>query len=816
MEVRGSVTDRPWGQTLGAIALRRHTGQLTIESDGKRYCIAFDDGAIVAASSPQAADAIARIALTNHFIIATQVSEISRRLAISPERDEVEVIADMVGFSPDQVLKLRHRVVAQRAARTFSLERGEFMLDDRIALPIAAGVAIDHRHVIYLGARVNVSEQRMLDDLRQLGSHFVVKPDAADELDRFGFEPSADPVLEALRRGTSLPELEAAHRELDPRFAQAIIYTLVTCAACVALPRTAALPPGAAASQAMPESSRTSTRPMKPAALRSRSDSNAPSPRRTRSGPVAIAPIAPAAPLGSAASAAEPFAPYPRAPTATEPRAHAISPRGTRDPLVEPLDGPAGTGADPPRRAAHSTPPPLAQGRVHTSPFASRSRTPSTGYAGTGSPDLGTNTPAATRSKAVSDPPSAAGRAQPRATTASEPPTEPAPPLTQPPASTPLARTQTPTPTARTQTPTPTARTQTPTPTARTQTPTPTARTQTPTPTARTQTPTPTARTQTPTPTARTQTPTPTGPHRPAPPPGPAIRIQTPPLGAPLPLPPPAEPDLGAPPSTTRVDTEETAKFVDTPTPPAALSAMRQRAVTFGEATRPGSSPGTGARPNLPRTPTPVEADLLRAFADQRTPGFADQRTPGFTDQRTPGFTDQRTPQDQRTPTDPHASFDPAQARTPTGGPMPSRVSTDNAAAAEGAFKRGELAMKRDQPGEAILEFKTACDLNPNEVDYLGMLAWAKFCAAGDKQGIGSETRKILERAVFKSARPERARFYLGRVERMLGRDKEALRHFQEVLDLKPNHAEAASEVRAIEARLSAAKGGTGLFGRKR
>ena len=124
--------------------------------------------------------------------------------------------------------------------------------------------------------------------------------------------------------------------------------------------------------------------------------------------------------------------------------------------------------------------------------------------------------------------------------------------------------------------------------------------------------------------------------------------------------------------------------------------------------------------------------------------------------------------------------------------------------------------MKRDQPGEAILEFKSACDLNPSDVDYAGMLAWAKFCAAGDKPGIGADTRKALERAVFKSHRPERARFYLGRVERMLGRDKEALRHFQEVLDLKPNHADAASEVRAIEARLAAASKSGGLFGRKR
>ncbi|HEX8110043.1 MAG TPA: tetratricopeptide repeat protein, partial [Kofleriaceae bacterium] len=210
------------------------------------------------------------------------------------------------------------------------------------------------------------------------------------------------------------------------------------------------------------------------------------------------------------------------------------------------------------------------------------------------------------------------------------------------------------------------------------------------------------------------------------------------------------------------------------------------------------SSPPT--RPALSRVPTPPDSEL-RGFGEQRTPsGFVEQRTPGVGEQTTPG---------QRTPTD------PARPRTPTGSPLPSRVSTDNAAAAEEAFRRGELAMKRDQPGEAVLEFKTACDLNPNEVDYAAMLAWAKFCAAGDKAAIGGDTRKALERAIYKSNKPERARFYLGRVERMLGRDKEALRQFHEVLDLKPNHADAASEVRAIESRLQSA-GKSGLFGRKR
>jgi hypothetical protein len=245
--------------------------------------------------------------------------------------------------------------------------------------------------------------------------------------------------------------------------------------------------------------------------------------------------------------------------------------------------------------------------------------------------------------------------------------------------------------------------------------------------------------------------------------------------------------------------------------------------------TRAASASSPPTRPALSRVPTPNDSEL-RGFGDQRTPsasGFPEQRTPGFGEQRTPGFGEQSTPSGQRTPTDPssqrtptdppaqRAPTDPSRSRTPTGSPLPSRVTTDNAAAAEEAFKRGELAMKRDQPGEAILEFKTACDLNPNEVDYAAMLAWAKFCAAGDKAAIGADTRKVLERAVFKSNKPERARFYLGRVERMLGRDKEALRHFQEVLDLKPNHADAASEKRAIEARLQSS-GKTGLFGRKR
>ena len=702
MEVRGSVTDRPWGLTLGAIAVRGHTGQLTVDSDGKRYAIAFDGGTIVAASSPAAADAVARIALTNHFITSTQVGELTRRLAAAPDRDEVDVLAEAIRFTPDQATKLRHRLIAQRAARTFSLEHGDFVLDDRIALPVFAGVAVDHRHVIYLGVR-NLSEQRLLDDLRQLGSYFVLKPEAIDELPRFGFEPAAHPVLEALKLGTSLPELEASHRELDPRLAQAVIYALVSCTACVIPPRAP-----------------TSTSAPAPTATPRRLTPRNVTPRATTR-------------LGRAAGREpRPPAAAPRQTTRHPPPPSAGSrPGAVREPLPvdppRPDPGPTEPPALAAARAGSGTQPSLATGtatfqsvptsgaRTPTTPPLPRTSTTSpTSYSSSSSQDSGTNTPAATRARTTSD------RRTPRPTATTQPPAAPA---------TPRSTTVPPAPRA-------------------------------------------------------------------APPAASAIQTPPPPRAT---LPPPP------PPTTARADTDEAGKFSDVPTPsPLPVAAKAPGAATFGERQPPRSASGTTPatpRPTVSRAMTPSDAEF-RGFSDQRTPS-------GFIDQRTPGFGDQRTPQDQRTPTDPSAS------RTPTGSPIPSRVSTSNAAAADEAFRRGELAMKRDQPGEAILEFKTACDLNPQEVDYAGMLAWAKFCAAGDKAAIGADTRKALERAVYKSNKPERARFYLGRVERMLGRDKEALRQFQEVLDLKPNHAEAQSEIRAIESRIQTA-GKTGLFGRKR
>src|SRR5262249_16780624 len=101
------------------------------------------------------------------------------------------------------------------------------------------------------------------------------------------------------------------------------------------------------------------------------------------------------------------------------------------------------------------------------------------------------------------------------------------------------------------------------------------------------------------------------------------------------------------------------------------------------------------------------------------------------------------------------------------------------ALAAEEAFRRGEMAMRRDQIPTAIEEFRKAIELNRDEADYHAMLAWAQFCAAPDKASVAQATRIALEKAISRSSpKGVTAHFYLGRVERMLGRDQDALRHF--------------------------------------
>lgn len=237
---RGTIADRPWGRTLAALGLRGATGELTVTADNKRYQVAFQRGAVVAAASPLAADAAVRIALTAGLVSSSQVADLARRQAAAPQRDEIELIAELVRLGPDHALRLRRRAVAHRAARTFALERGEFVVDDRTTLRVVPGSELDVRTVIYLGARQHLSETRLAVDLAKLGAWFKLTPAAAEDLPQFGFGADEQPLLKRLQHGGTLVELAG---DGDPRLTQAVVYALVSCNAC----EVGSTPPSASA-----------------------------------------------------------------------------------------------------------------------------------------------------------------------------------------------------------------------------------------------------------------------------------------------------------------------------------------------------------------------------------------------------------------------------------------------------------------------------------------------------------------------------------------------------------------------------------------
>ncbi len=227
------MAQRPWAATLAAIGIGGRSGQLTLRSStNKVYRIAFSHGIVVGATSPLAADSVSRIALAHHMISPAQAQQIKRTLG-KAGADDVDRFAEATGLPPLQVQLLKRRVIIQRTARTFEVEAGEYQVDDRIGIPVLLGVEVDVRAAIYFGVRMNLAQERLTADLRQLGARFVLRGDALAELARYELGDAEQPVIDALREGTSIPELEATHRELDPRMTLAVLVALAACDAIV-------------------------------------------------------------------------------------------------------------------------------------------------------------------------------------------------------------------------------------------------------------------------------------------------------------------------------------------------------------------------------------------------------------------------------------------------------------------------------------------------------------------------------------------------------------------------------------------------------
>ena len=229
----GKVEDRPWGATLAALGISGRTCELTLRGTSDAvHRIAFVHGTVVGATSPVAADAVARVAVSTRLVAAAQVAAFARDRRRS-RTDELAAFVDAMALPPEKVQELKTRVLVQRAARTFAIDRGDFAIDEAITIPVMLGIGVDVRTVIYHGARLVLDGARLTTGLRKLGTRFVLTAGDLD-LARFGFGDAERAVIDALRAGTSVAEIEARQRELDPRMVEAVIYALAACGAVTA------------------------------------------------------------------------------------------------------------------------------------------------------------------------------------------------------------------------------------------------------------------------------------------------------------------------------------------------------------------------------------------------------------------------------------------------------------------------------------------------------------------------------------------------------------------------------------------------------
>ena len=224
------ISDTHWGEMLAGYGEKRWSGTLSVVAEDRKYSLMFDRGLVIDASSPLATDAVVRIALIAQLITSTKVSEIVRRQAAAPGRSELETIVELGKLSNEQAMQLRRRVVARRAARTFSLERGDIVAEESAAVPVFSEVEVGE--VIYQGARENLPAQRLMEEVERRGGWFRLKPSAIDELPRFNFGDDARPILELLRDGAPLTALETCRPGIDRRLVWSVLYALAACGAC--------------------------------------------------------------------------------------------------------------------------------------------------------------------------------------------------------------------------------------------------------------------------------------------------------------------------------------------------------------------------------------------------------------------------------------------------------------------------------------------------------------------------------------------------------------------------------------------------------
>jgi CheY-like chemotaxis protein/curved DNA-binding protein CbpA len=131
---------------------------------------------------------------------------------------------------------------------------------------------------------------------------------------------------------------------------------------------------------------------------------------------------------------------------------------------------------------------------------------------------------------------------------------------------------------------------------------------------------------------------------------------------------------------------------------------------------------------------------------------------------------------------------------------------------AEQQFQKADGQARRKEWAGAIESLREALRLDPEEGEFHALLGWCVFMQDAQAAAARSAATESLRKAISLAPNSPSGYYYLGRLYRICDQLPEAERMFRKILELRPQHAEAAQELRLIERRKNE-RSGRGLFG---
>ncbi|MDD5306291.1 MAG: DnaJ domain-containing protein [Deltaproteobacteria bacterium] len=134
--------------------------------------------------------------------------------------------------------------------------------------------------------------------------------------------------------------------------------------------------------------------------------------------------------------------------------------------------------------------------------------------------------------------------------------------------------------------------------------------------------------------------------------------------------------------------------------------------------------------------------------------------------------------------------------RSNSGGGDPVR----DAAAAENAFQKALVLMRRGQNEKAMELVQQARDVKPEEGEYLTVYVFLEAKLRPADAAVDDLIDR-LRHVIEQNPRSERAHLFLGQLLKRIGHTAEAKTHFQKVVEVNSKNIEAAREVRIMDMR---------------